>query len=419
MRVGVYFKDAHIENENYKYPEKGNPGTGGTQYCFLMLMRYLKLMYNDVEIVCYHLHPQHFPDGVIGELVEDEEALFERDMQDIDVFLYRCNGGDSEWYRQLREKNVTAIAWAHNDLTVEEIDLLLMTPCVKRVVCVGKQQYDTLLDHKIRKKLTYIYNMFECNRPEYYREEELGYTVTYVGSMIKAKGFHVLAKAWRKVLKKVPDAELYVIGNSQVYDDLSSSVSEYERECVKLLSDDNGRVFSSVHFCGKLGIEKAEIYQKTRVGIANPTAVTETFCISAVEMEACGIPIVAKAEGGLLDTVVNKRTGLLFSHGEKEFVNCIVRLLQDDALNKKLGNEAKRYVEKFSPQHIVPQWYVLFNDVLLGKPCFQEKATNFYFKNLKWLRILNKSGVSIMQMKAGMATLFRRMKSRINRLVNH
>lgn len=36
--------------------------------------------------------------------------------------------------------------------------------------------------------------------------------VVYSGALIKQKGFHILAKAWKNILKAVPDAELYVLG---------------------------------------------------------------------------------------------------------------------------------------------------------------------------------------------------------------
>ena len=54
----------------------------------------------------------------------------------------------------------------------------------------------------------------------------------------------------------------------------------------------------SVHFCGNMGIEKLEIYNRTTVGVVNPSARTETFGLSAVEMEACGIPVVTKSGNG-------------------------------------------------------------------------------------------------------------------------
>ena len=53
---------------------------------------------------------------------------------------------------------------------------------------------------------------------------------------------------------------------------------------------------------GIMGKEKLNIYKKIlSVGssFTNPSARTETFGLSAAEMEVCGIPIVSKNANGL------------------------------------------------------------------------------------------------------------------------
>ena len=50
--------------------------------------------------------------------------------------------------------------------------------------------------------LTYIYNMYpEVSEP--FRKENDGKTVTYIGSLVPTKGFHLLANAWKAVLVEV------------------------------------------------------------------------------------------------------------------------------------------------------------------------------------------------------------------------
>ena len=43
-----------------------------------------------------------------------------------------------------------------------------------------------------------------------------------MGGLRVTKGFHILAKVWKEVVKEVPDAELHVMGGSKLYDENAS-----------------------------------------------------------------------------------------------------------------------------------------------------------------------------------------------------
>ena len=170
---------------------------------------------------------------------------------------------------------------------------------------------------------------------------------------------------------------------------------------------ENGEILDSVHFCGVLGQEKYSIFNKTAVGIINPSALTETFGLSAVEMEACGIPIVTKADQGLLDTNIHKQTGLLFSR-EKNLKKLVIRLLTNKEWNKALGEQAKKFATTtFAPEIIVEEWFQLLNEVIEGKKAVYCPPVNFFLKQNKWLRMINRQiqkitgkQVSLMEWKA-------------------
>ena len=72
------------------------------------------------------------------------------------------------------------------------------------------------IDDDVITKTSYIYNMVDCKKLQI-RETKFQKEVTYIGSLIREKGFHVLAKAWKDVLKEVPDAKLNVIGSGKLY----------------------------------------------------------------------------------------------------------------------------------------------------------------------------------------------------------
>ena len=194
-------------------------------------------------------------------------------------------------------------------------------------------------------------------------------SVTYVGSLVPAKGFHKLAQIWPDILKKVPDAELYVIGTGKVYDrnarlgKFGISQEDYENSFMKFLTDDNGTILPSVHFLGIVGSEKVDIFKNTAVGVVNPTALTETFCVSAVEMEYAYVPVISRKKWGLLDTIDDGETGYLFRNSS-DFVEKMVYLLNNDELNQNMGEKAHEFVkENFDMNRIIPQWISLIEDI--------------------------------------------------------
>ena len=152
------------------------------------------------------------------------------------------------------------------------------------------------------------------------------------------------------------------------------------------LTDAAGNILPSVHFLGLLGEEKEEVFQQTAVGVVNPTAQTETFCISAVEMELCGVPVVSRKKWGLLDTIKNGQTGYLFTD-EQEFVQQVCILLLDSALNEKFGRQAQRFVkDSFEADILIQQWIQLFKDVNNNIPAVYAKVRGNWNNDFKYLR---------------------------------
>lgn len=69
---------------------------------------------------------------------------------------------------------------------------------------------------------------------------------------------------------------------------------------------------------------------------------TETFGQVVTEALASGLPVVAPARGGVIDTVIPGETGFLFPPGDVgALVDHTVRLVDDDGLRSRLGRAAR------------------------------------------------------------------------------
>ena len=71
----------------------------------------------------------------------------------------------------------------------------------------------------------------------------------------------------------------------------------------------------------------------------------EPFGLAPLEANACGVPVVAVAEGGVRETVSDGVTGLLVAHDPEAVAAAATRLLQDAAFARRLGNQARQAVE--------------------------------------------------------------------------
>lgn len=75
------------------------------------------------------------------------------------------------------------------------------------------------------------------------------------------------------------------------------------------------------------------------------TSNLEPFGLAPLEAAACGVPVVAVAEGGLRETVLDGQTGFLCPRRAEVFASKIQLLLEDLALRERMGAAAIAHVQ--------------------------------------------------------------------------
>lgn len=393
MKVSIYLDNRNIADVDCSDPIKGNPGVGGTEYCSLLLAQALKIY--RPEIYCTLLVEKEGRLPAVDEITvihSFAEVPEKAEQSDILIVPSLRNGEElsQKFFDSLHTKT---IIWGHNFYYSDYCDRIADCNAIKANVFVGRQQYDRYIDHRIIEKSTYIYHMYPSESIKV-RASAGSHQVTYIGSIVPSKGFQVLAKAWKDILREVPDAELNIIGSGKLYDRNAAlgkydiAEKNFEDSFMPYLTDESGKILSSVHFLGVMGQEKEDVILSTGVGVVNPTGRTETFGISALDFESRGVPVVTIAKGGFLDTVVDHKTGILIKKTD-ELAKAVSSLLLDDETNNKYGKNGIRFTKHFSPEKIIPKWDELFEAVLNGKKLKYRKPKNFKNMNLKWLRMIN------------------------------
>lgn len=387
MKVAFYLENRAIRNVDCTDVVSGNPGIGGTQYMILLVATMLSSRENGMEIILYTEVDGKLPDGlnycVTGDFLN---TVHSADKDDVTYLVFRHNASlIKDGTLAALRTSTKLIVWDHVFVCYWELDYYAKDPNIFKIINVGREMNDLYRDHPAFKKSCYIYNCVQTSGAEMsvksHPFNERDKIVTYIGSIVPFKGFHLLAQAWPEVIEKEPTAQLYVIGSGKLYNQggkmgqYGIAEESYEKLIMQYLTRD-GALLDSVHFMGILGKDKNEILLRTKVGVPNPSGITETFCISAVEMQLMGAVVTTIKAPGYLDTV---RNGHLFGRAG-DLAHNIIELLNS---NESDYSRALSYFESnFSPESVIPKWEELF---LKGTVKYDNSLSNPSYR-LKWLK---------------------------------
>jgi glycosyltransferase involved in cell wall biosynthesis len=154
----------------------------------------------------------------------------------------------------------------------------------------------------------------------------------YVGRLQPWKGVDTAIRA----LPAIPGASLLIAGEGE------------ERERLARLAQEQG-VAQRVHLLGTVPREELpRFYSSVDLLLATSFA-SETFGISLVEAQACGLPVVASRFGGFSEVVDEERTGMLVPPRDPQALAAAVNtLLNDPPRLAALAAAAPAWAAQFS-----------------------------------------------------------------------
>lgn len=168
--------------------------------------------------------------------------------------------------------------------------------------------------------------------------------VGYVGRLAKEKRLHLLA-----AVQHLPNVRLVIIGDGPIRLALRQTLPE-------------------AHFMGFVqGDALAAAVASLDVFVH--TGAAETFCQSAQEALASGLPVVAPAAGGLTDFVRHGENGLLWApHSVRALRDAVAALAQDAELRQTLAARARHSVAQRRWEVLGDQLLDHYRDVAGGVP---------------------------------------------------
>jgi glycosyltransferase involved in cell wall biosynthesis len=95
-------------------------------------------------------------------------------------------------------------------------------------------------------------------------------------------------------------------------------------------------------------------------------AAEEDFGILPVEAQACGTPVIAFGKGGVLESVIENKTGVFFPTQQSGAIINAIELFENEIDNFD-HNEIAAHAAKFSPQRFKNELFEFLSRVMTPK----------------------------------------------------
>ncbi len=169
-------------------------------------------------------------------------------------------------------------------------------------------------------------------------------SILFAGWLDEKKGLHILIDAMPEVLRKVPDARLYVLE--------LTSYKEYKNKILKKI-DEYG-LKDRVFMLGRLSPDEFKEYLKKANVVVVPEQWENMSPVIIAEAMAKAKPIVASRIGGIPEFIEHGKSGLLAEHNNpKDFAEKIIHTLHNKDMAIEMGKNARQRALKIFDEEMV------------------------------------------------------------------
>lgn len=195
-------------------------------------------------------------------------------------------------------------------------------------------------------RIPVIYNGIDLSRCISKTTYETGETVTilHVGRFDVPKNHAGLLEAFRLLRETHPECRLRLVGDGDLRADMEALAKE------KGISD-------AVEFCGMQSnvypyLHDADIFTLPSIYEGNPMTIIEAM--------GTGLPIVASRVGGIPDMIHDGESGILVEPEPRAVCDALARMVEDGALRRRLGENAKAQSRQFSAEHMAEDYLTCY-----------------------------------------------------------
>ena len=162
------------------------------------------------------------------------------------------------------------------------------------------------------------------------KKNKSGLLIGFAGLLIERKRADKLIEIFYYLFKHIKEINFVVIGEGHLRQSMENDTKRYQIE-------------DKVHFTGKIDVADVACWMKKMDVFVLPSR-EEAFGCVIKEAQACGVPVVGSAQGGI-PSVIGKG-GVCVSEGkdfEKRFAKAVVDLMENPINPKLLSEEVANY----------------------------------------------------------------------------
>lgn len=202
-----------------------------------------------------------------------------------------------------------------------------------------------------KKNIRVIYNGISIqNKKKFLNEKKLSikkFSVGVFGRIEARKGHHLLLLAWKQIVKKLPNLNLYIVGNGD------KKYIKFLREIIRKENLNSSKMFW-VNYTNNIYslLKKIDL-------VVVPSINYESFGRIAVEAMALNKPVITSNFGGLKEVNINNKTGFAIDVKNKKLLsNKVIELMKNKKKRILFGNEGnKNYRTKFTSRIMANCYY--------------------------------------------------------------
>lgn len=224
---------------------------------------------------------------------------------------------------------------------------------VNRVIPVAlslKIQESIIEEYKLNKeRIPVVFNGIDLSKcqPKTNYSFQGNFKILHIGRFMEQKNHRSLIKAFSVFHKKYPHSVLQLIGDG-----------EKKSEIEELVATEG--LIDSVQF---LGLQSNVYDHLQNADVFTLPSLYEGVPMTLIEAMGTGLPIVATNVGGIPDMLKNGESAILTDLNVETIAKAFLALVEDEQKRRKLGEQAKIEVVKFSAETMANSYCEVYQKI--------------------------------------------------------
>lgn len=197
------------------------------------------------------------------------------------------------------------------------------------------------------------------------------FVIMYLGRIAKEKNLSFLIDNFVDVLKRIPNAKMYIVGDGP---DVNNLIQSSKKQGLS----------KKITFVGKVPLDEVpKYYNLCDVFVTSSTS--ETQGLTVLEAMAASKPVVAINDESFKLVIESKKDGILFETKE-EYIDAINELYKNKSFYSQISKNARKKAKTYSAEEYAKKVLKVYEKVINKNPNVIKKVIN------KVKYIWNKSG---------------------------